>query len=86
MANKEFEKSYFYHKEFAFKIIHQENELHHFFNSDYHFSKFQYMIEEIIDSFGLSSIINQSIIFDDMEFEVTKFMFLQGKEITIFIK
>ena len=86
MANKEFEKSYFYHKEFSFKIIHEENELRHFFNDGWQFSKFQNMIYEIIDSFGLSSILNQSIIFDDMEFEVSKFMFLQGKEITIFIK
>lgn len=83
---KEFEKLNFYRKGFSFRIIHQEKELHHFFNEYYEFQRFQDMFYDIIVNFGLSCLLNQSIIFHDMEFEVTKFMFSQGNQITIFIK
>lgn len=79
------EQSYFYHKEFTISIIHDKNPLDYFFNDYYHFLKFQTLIHEIIDVFGLSCLLNQSVIFYDMEFEITKFMYSEGKKLTIFI-
>jgi hypothetical protein len=71
---------------YSIRILCSETSLEYIFDSDNDFTDFINYVKDLIDTFGLNSILYQKIALFENEITISHFFFNPNKNITIFIE